>query len=507
MVECCDECDTHTPHRPDLLYKGYPFLQTPLCCSPLAEDDRLLTALVNEVVVYAAANGLMMIKGGVATHIPCTLLPTPFPLDAYRRLETLAVAFNTLYYQVSKNYDFLSSCLAETAKADPFIARLLSIVDAVHHDGERQPLQLCINRSDYMMHALGDGSFTPQQVEFNTISAGMVCLSTKVSEMHAYVVSRHASQYAADRYLPLNAAMERVVDAMANACHQYERQIGTETTNIALTGRPSVLIVVQKDEWNIVDQQLLAFALWKQHSIPVMRKTLGEIHDEAQTDARGQLVIGGRVVSLAYFRAGYTPRDFPSEKEWEALLQIERSLAVKCPTVAYHLAGCKRMQQVLTSTDVLERFVSQADAALVNSSFTSLWELSPASKHTRGIISAALADPGSFVLKPQREGGGNNLWGSEMIEKLSTATAEELAAYILMRRINAPAATAAGVRQGQLLKFRGINEMGVFGVFLSEGETVHVNSAAGYLLRTKSTSNHEGGISAGSGFIDSVVLV
>ena len=41
------------------------------------------------------------------------------------------------------------------------------------------------------------------------------------------------------------------------------------------------------------------------------------------------------------------------------------------------------------------------------------------------------------------------------------------------------------MRQGELQKFRGINEMGVFGVFLSDGATVHVNAAAGYLLRTK----------------------
>ena len=105
-----------------------------------------------------------------------------------------------------------------------------------------------------------------------------------------------------------------------------------------------------------------------------MRKTLAELHDEAATtDERGQLIVDGCVVALAYFRAGYNPRDYPSEKEWAALLQIERSLAVKCPTVAYHLAGCKRMQQVLSSAGMLERFISADDAVLARSSFTSLW--------------------------------------------------------------------------------------------------------------------------------------
>ncbi len=34
-------------------------------------------------------------------------------------------------------------------------------------------------------------------------------------------------------------------------------------------------------------------------------------------------------VSVAYFRAGYAPADYPSEAEWAARLLIEQSLAVK----------------------------------------------------------------------------------------------------------------------------------------------------------------------------------
>ncbi len=510
MVECsaeCDECGEHAARGLHQLYRGFPFLHTPLCCSPIVEDDRLLAVLVSEAAVYAAANGLMMVKGGVTMHLPCTLLPTPFPRSAYDRVQTLAVVFNALYYRVSRDYTFLSSCLADTAKIDPFIAHLLRIAEIVHGEGQKQPLSLCINRSDYLMHATEDGSFTPQQVEFNTISAGMACLSSKVSEMHAYLVSRHAPQYAASLDMPVNPAMERVVQAMASACLLYESQIRAHMPDNALQRRAAVLMVVQTTEWNVVDQQLLAFALWKQHSVPVVRKTLAEVYDEATTDPRGQLLIDGLVVALAYFRAGYTPLDYAGDKEWAALLQLERSLAVKCPPVAYHLAGCKRVQQVLSSAGVLERFISAEDAVLIRSSFTELWGLQARADETCRIISAAIADPTSFVLKPQREGGGNNLWGDEMVAKLKSASTEELAAHILMRRINAPAATSAGLRQGELHKFRGINEMGVFGVYLSDGATVHVNAAAGYLLRTKPTDNYEGGISAGSGFIDSIVLV
>jgi hypothetical protein len=44
-------------------------------------------------------------------------------------------------------------------------------------------------------------------------------------------------------------------------------------------------------------------------------------------------------VSVVYFRAGYTPNDYPGKDEWAARLLIEQSSAVKCPSVAYQLAG------------------------------------------------------------------------------------------------------------------------------------------------------------------------
>ena len=38
-------------------------------------------------------------------------------------------------------------------------------------------------------------------------------------------------------------------------------------------------------------------------------------------------------------------------------LMIERSKAIKCPTVAYQLAGCKRIQQELFQPGVVEKYI------------------------------------------------------------------------------------------------------------------------------------------------------
>lgn len=42
-------------------------------------------------------------------------------------------------------------------------------------------------------------------------------------------------------------------------------------------------------------------------------------------------------------RAGYSPDDYPSPAEWDARLLIEQSRAIKCPNIAYHLTGTKKV--------------------------------------------------------------------------------------------------------------------------------------------------------------------
>lgn len=61
-----------------------------------------------------------------------------------------------------------------------------------------------------------------------------------------------------------------------------------------------------------------------------------------------------------------------------------------------------------------------------------------------------------------------------------------------------------------------VGELGVYGVCLwdirrkkgeEEGGNIKVNREAGWLLRTKGSDSEEGGVAAGFGCVDSVVLV
>ena len=50
-------------------------------------------------------------------------------------------------------------------------------------------------------------------------------------------------------------------------------------------------------------------------------------------------------------------------KEWNVRLLIELSKAIKCPTVNYHLAGAKRIQQALFEPDTVEKYISNEETS------------------------------------------------------------------------------------------------------------------------------------------------
>merc|ERR1711871_1492798 len=109
-------------------------------------------------------------------------------------------------------------------------------------------------------------------------------------------------------------------------------------------------------------------------------------------------------------------------------------------------------------------------------------------------IEAALRRPGDFVLKPQREGGGNNLYDEAVRVGILSMSDEELAAYIMMEIIQAPPTEADVLRNGQLVHTKILSELGIYGIFVRHGAKVTTNRACGHLLRSKTATSRETGI-------------
>lgn len=155
------------------------------------------------------------------------------------------------------------------------------------------------------------------------------------------------------------------------------------------------------------------------------------------------------------------PTDFTDKKMWDARMMIERSIAVKCPTIAVHLAGSKKVQQALAEPEALEYFLGENKDYInrLRSVFAGLYTLDPIDDikdpkvRELAVLSRqeAIINPHRYVIKPQREGGGNNLYGQDLHAALTTLTPDELSAYILMERILPPAQKASLMRDAKTI--------------------------------------------------------
>ncbi|KAJ1969327.1 Glutathione synthetase [Dispira parvispora] len=450
---------------------------------------------------------------GLATHAPFALFPSPFPSDCFQHALTIQPYLNQLFHAIANDHAFLEEHLQHLTHVDDFTARLFRLYLETRPYAKRQPITLAFHRSDYLLHSGSETTETvPQrlalhQVEFNTISVSFSSLGNVVSNLHRYLwdqpTYRHQIQGPAslatrtkDALLPPNDCIQGLPEALGRAWELY--------------GNPqaAILMIVQPGERNIFDQRFIEYALQRDYHVTVLRKTLAEVHDQAAVDPTTYaLRIQGHEIAVAYYRSAYSPTDFRTEQDWQARALVEQSKAIKCPNVAYQLAGTKKIQEVLSRAGVLERFVQDPQVRMqIQQCFTGLYPLDQ-SPEGRQAYQLALAHPERFVMKPQREGGGNNVYGRDIPPVLQSLSEKDQAAYILMDLIQPPELHNVLVHQGKVQRGPVISELGIFGTWLSQGNRVILNKPAGHLLRTKVASSNEGGIAAGFGVIDSPLLI
>nr|QWJ73371.1 glutathione synthetase 2-2 [Isatis tinctoria] len=464
-------------------------------------DDEFVQKLVYDALVWSSLHGLVVgdktyqksgkVPGVGMTHAPIALLPTPFPENYWKQACEVAPIFNELVDRVSLDGKFIQESLSRTKKVDAFTSRLLDIHSKMLESNKKEDIRLGLHRSDYM---LDEETKSLLQIEMNTISSSFSGLGRLVSQLHQSLLRSYGDHLGLDsERVPKNTSTSQFADAMAKAWLEYNNP------------RAVVMVVVQPEERNMYDQHWQSSVLREKHNIVTIRKTLAEVESEGRVQEDGTLIVGGQAVAVVYFRSGYSPTDYPSESEWNARLLIEQSSAVKCPSIAYHLTGTKKIQQELAKPGVLERFLdNKDDIAKLRKCFAGLWSLDDPE-----IIKKAIEKPELFVMKPQREGGGNNIYGDDVREnllRLQKEGDEENAAYILMQRIFPKESKVFLVREGVYHKDQAISELGIYGAYLRNKERVMINEQSGYLMRTKVSSSNEGGVAAGYAVLDSIYL-
>lgn len=372
-----------------------------------------------------------------------------------------------------------------------------------------------------------DSALSVKQVEFNTIASSFGGLSTQVSKLHQHLQSIDAypeslSPLINDNSLPKPTSVPGLALGLAKAHQAYEADRKDSQLPLAL------IFLVQDTERNVFDQRHLEYALNSTHSVRTFRLPFSRVLTDTKVDPTTRKLLytppssSGKQyeVSTIYFRAGYAPDEYTSDKAWESRLHIERSAAIKCPGILTHLAGSKKVQQVLAtpSSPHLARFLS--DSAAATSVLQTFAPIYPLDKSEAGLEARKLAlEPKTaerYVLKPQREGGGNNVYRADIPPFLKSLPEEKWPAYILMEMIEPPAQGNTIFRNGEVQSGDVICELGIYGATLWRdevkegvvvGRKVVENFEAGYLLRTKGAGSSEGGVAAGFGSVDSVCLV
>uniref|UniRef100_A0AAA9TGU7 Glutathione synthetase n=3 Tax=Bos TaxID=9903 RepID=A0AAA9TGU7_BOVIN len=435
----------------------------------LLQDEQQLEELARQAVDRALAEGVLLrtsqapSSSHVVSYAPFTLFPSPVPSALLEQAYAVQADFNLLVDAVSQNAVFLEQTLSSTIKRDSFTARLFDIHKQVLKEGIAQTVFLGLNRSDYMFQCNPDGSAALKQIEINTVSASFGGLASRTPAVHRHVLSVLGKTKEAAKILSNNPS-KGLAMGIAKAWELYGSA----------------------------------------KNIHVIRRRFEDVSEKGSLDQDRRLFMDGQEIAVVYFRDGYMPGHY-SLQNWEARLLLERSCAVKCPDIATQLAGTKKVQQELSRVGVLESFLpGQPEAvARLRATFAGLYSLDLGEEGDQA-ITKAIAAPSCFVLKPQREGGGNNLYGEEMVQALERLKdSEERASYILMEKIEPEPFRNCLLRPGSPARvIQCISELGIFGVYVREGKTLVMNKHVGHLLRTKAIEHADGGVAAGVAVLD-----
>ncbi|KAK1801629.1 hypothetical protein P4O66_022273, partial [Electrophorus voltai] len=435
----------------------------------------------------------------VVSYAPFTLFPSPLPKTLFHQALEAQTHFNRLIDRISQSPHFLEEALS---------------------------------RSDYMLDQSLDGTMSLKQIEINTIAASFGGLTSRTPDIHRHILKVANRLEERQRILDNNPAAG-LAKGLSKAWELY----GSE--------RAVVMFLVEDEQRNIYDHRYVENELWLR-DIPVIRRQFEDVCRTGSLDQNKRLFVGGQEVAVVYYRNGYMPQNYKSEQNtpltsvskphkpptflcsfvaavtfgdvnasiasqsWEARLLMERSCAVKCPDISTHLAGTKKVQQELARPGVLERFFPDEPetTARLRATFTGLYTLDMGEEGER-TVDMALAAPDRYVLKPQREGGGNNIYGQEICSVLeSMRDSMERTAYILMDKVQPRPASNYLLRPGAPLRLSlCLSELGMFGAYVRKGREMVMNECVGHLLRTKSSEHADGGVAAGVAVLDNPLLI
>lgn len=494
---------------------------------PLSDDQ--LHDLITEVKDWQLTHGSLLKllhcndQGSVLAHsIGASLFPTLFPRILFEEALSLQRIYNKLYTAVAEDDEWLFETLEVLIKYDMLADTLWGIHKEVKKEGYIQDLTLGIFRSDYMLHVAPEfpqssSEIQLKQVEFNTFSCAGGVHGNKISDMHRYLhhtgayqpqSSSNNSVNLPSSSLPPNNTLSTIIYGISAAHKAYG------PPKFPLAKQTCILMVVQPNNFNIADERPIQYALTTSNPpIPTFRVLFTHALQICTfLTASRELIYHpphrpALEVSVVYFRAGLDVEEYDDVGR-EIRFMIEKSRAIKCPSILGHLTTFKKVQQELTIPGVLERWLSVEEARRVRASFGRLWPM-------EGLEGRRIVGDkemvGGFVLKPSLEGGGHNVYGEAIPGFLAEVDAELWGSYVLMEKIRAPGLKNVLISTRGLHEGNVVSELGVFGVCLwkrgRDGAEMVGEWAPSWSFKTKDRRVDEMSVVKGYGCFDSPALV
>uniref|UniRef100_A0A914HCC7 Glutathione synthetase n=1 Tax=Globodera rostochiensis TaxID=31243 RepID=A0A914HCC7_GLORO len=447
-------------------------------------------------------------RSDVAQFAPFTLFPSPIPRKFYDQAIAVQKAMSLLYFRIACDFDFLKMAYNDVIESDASVRMYMKFLEEMKTEGIKQPLAIFLQRSDYMVHESYDNQtnkpkYELKQIEVNGGSVGTACMSQQVRLLHARVLQKAGVPDAfIDSVLAKNQSSKALNRMLYQAWLTY--------------GDPNAIILFMdnktKSPWH--------FANYHDHyelerlsngKAKIVHLALNEFKNLTM-DEDFTLRLGGLPVAVAYKNLIFMG-SILAPATFNMIRMIERSKAIKATSLFFEFCTTKKVQQLLAMPGMVERFFPDPSEAQmiadIRNTFAKLWGLENDDEQTRMIIEDAIAHPERYVLKPNKEGGGKNFWGQDIVDKLKTFNRSERAAHILMERLN-PVPTKNFMvwpnKETQLSDV--VNEIGIFGYIfgnLKDGTVVYYEQN-GNMIRTKLADSNEGGVSAGTGAFDTPYL-
>lgn len=427
------------------------------------------------------------------------LFPSPFPVRWYSLAVSVQKSINIMIHRVAHDNQFLAEAYKDIVTIDEFSRNLYDIHLKVLRDPKAQSTCLGHFRSDYM---LNQDPEILRQIEVNTVAASFAGQSTLLDQLHTYLSRKYPFMVLSEKKSHCSESLRGLALGLVEAWEHYG------------VADAIILFVISDKETNLCDQKVVELEIMSiQSKANVKRRRLNSLNEHITLDEDNILRLDDQEVAVVYYRTAYVPKNYGSQSAWDARLKLERSRAIKCPPIKYQLAGAKKIQQLLTKKDILKKYVSTSEG--LDEIYSTFGAMYPLSRDEEGdqAIDMALRSPEKYVLKPQREGGGNNFFGEDLTDKLlQIKNSEERNAYVLMELVkpvhilNHYITSDKKLKERRYVKDEMSLELGIYGVILANEKKIIHNREAGSLLRSKVYTDKESGITSGSGFIDDIFL-